>query len=163
VNDEIIEQRLTRTVDELDETIRQIRSTIFALREDSSRSLRGTALAVVDQLAPVLPVRPDIQLLGPLDTLVDQAIVGDVEAVLRESLTNVAKHADATKIGVMVQADGQHLALTVTDNGIGLGPSTRRSGLVNLHRRAERYGGDFSVANAPEGGLRLQWSIPLHL
>ena len=163
VNDEIIEQRLTRTVDELDETIRQIRSTIFALREDSSRSLRGTALAVVDQLAPVLPVRPDIQLLGPLDTLVDQAIVGDVEAVLRESLTNVAKHAHATKIGVLVQADGQHLALTVTDNGIGLGRSTRRSGLVNLHRRAERYGGDFSVANAPEGGLRLQWSIPLHL
>jgi signal transduction histidine kinase len=163
VDDEIIEQRLTRTVNELDETIRQIRSTIFALREDSSRSLRGAALAVVDQLAPVLPVRPDIQLVGPLGTVVDDFIVGDVEAVLRESLTNVAKHAQATKIGVLVQADGQRLAITVTDNGIGLGRSMRRSGLVNLQRRAERYGGDFSVGNAPEGGLRLQWSIPLHL
>jgi signal transduction histidine kinase len=162
VNDKIIAQRLTRTVEELDETIQQIRSTIFALRESSSRSLRGATLAIVDQLAHVLPVRPDIQLVGPLDTVVDDAIVGDVEAVLRESLTNVAKHAHASKIRVRIQADGQHLAITVTDNGIGLGHSTRRSGLANLHRRAQRYRGDFSVGNAPERGLRLQWSIPLH-
>ena len=162
VDDKIIEQRLTRTVDELDETIQQIRSTIFALRENSSQSLRGAALAVVDQLAPVLPVRPDIQLVGPLDTVVDDAIVGDVLAVLRESLTNVARHAQASKIRVRIQADGQHLAITVTDDGIGLGHSTRRSGLANLNRRAQRYGGDFSVGNTPEGGLRLQWSIPLH-
>ena len=152
VNDEIIAQRLTRIVNELDETIQQIRSTIFALREDSSRSLRGAALAIVDQLAPVLPARPDIQLVGPLDTVVDDFIIGDVEAVLRESLTNVAKHAQATKVRVWVQADGRRLALTVTDDGIGLGQSTRRSGLANLQRRAERYGGDFSVGNAPEGG-----------
>jgi two-component system, NarL family, sensor histidine kinase DevS len=110
----------------------------------------------------VLSVRPDIQLVGPLDTLVDGAIVGDVVAVVRESLTNVAKHAQASKVRVRIQADGQHLAITVTDNGIGLAPSTRRSGLANLHRRAQRYGGDFSVGNTPDGGLRLQWSIPLH-
>jgi signal transduction histidine kinase len=163
VNDEILEQRLSRTVDELDETILQIRSTIFALREDSSRSVRGTALAVVDKLAPVLPARPDIQLVGPLDAVVDNAIIGDIEAVLRESLTNVAKHAQASKIRVRVEADGQRIAVTVTDNGIGLGHSTRRSGLANLNRRAERYGGDFSVDNSPEGGLRLEWSIPIHL
>ena len=160
-NDEVVEQRLTRTVDELDETIRQIRTTIFALQDDSSRSLRGTALEVVDQLAPLLPVRPDLQLVGPLDTVVDDAIISDVEAVLRESLTNVAKHAQAAKIRVRVQADTQRLALTVTDNGVGLGTSTRRSGLANLHRRAERHGGEFGVSNAPEGGLRLRWSIPL--
>jgi signal transduction histidine kinase len=162
VNDKIIAQRLTRTVGELDETIQQIRSTIFALRESLPRSLRGATLAIVDQLAPVLPVRPDIQLVGPLDTVVDDAIVGDVEAVLRESLTNVAKHAHASKIRVRIQADGQHLAITVTDNGIGLRHSTRRSGLGNLQRRAQRYRGDFSVGNAPGGGLQLQWSIPLH-
>jgi signal transduction histidine kinase len=161
-NDEILEQRLTRTVDELDETIRQIRTAIFALQEDSSRSLRGTALEVVDQIAPLLPVRPDVQLVGPLDTISDDVIIGDVAAVLRESLTNVAKHAQAAKIRVRVQADGQRLALTVTDNGVGLGRSTRRSGLANLHRRAERHGGEFDVRNAPEGGLLLQWSIPLH-
>jgi signal transduction histidine kinase len=160
-NDEVVEQRLSRTVDELDETIRQIRTTIFALQDDSSRSLRATALEVVDQLAPLLPVRPDLQLVGPLDTVVDDAIIGDVEAVLRESLTNVAKHAQAAKIRVRVQADAQRLALTVTDNGIGLGKSTRRSGLASLHRRAGRHGGELDISNAPEGGLRLRWSIPL--
>jgi signal transduction histidine kinase len=162
VDDEAVDQRLARTVEQLDDTIRQIRTTIFALQEDSSRSLRGTALAVVDQLAPLLPVRPDIELVGPLDTIADEAIIADVEAVLRESLTNVAKHARAAQIRVNVQADGQRLALTVIDNGIGLGATTRRSGLANLSRRAERHGGYLDVGNSPEGGLRLQWSIPLH-
>ncbi|HEX3197297.1 MAG TPA: GAF domain-containing protein [Propionibacteriaceae bacterium] len=162
VDDEAVDQRLARTVEQLDDTIRQIRTTIFALQEDSSRSLRGTALAVVDQLAPLLPVRPDIELVGPLDTIADEAIIADVEAVLRESLTNVAKHARAAQIRVNVQADGQRLALTVIDNGIGLGATTRRSGLANLSRRAERHGGHLDVGNSPEGGLRLQWSIPLH-
>jgi two-component system, NarL family, sensor histidine kinase DevS len=77
-------------------------------------------------------------------------------------LSNVAKHAQATRIRVRIHADGRRLAITVIDNGIGLGHSTRRSGLANLQRRAERYGGDFSVGDAPEGGSRLQWSIPLH-
>jgi signal transduction histidine kinase len=82
--------------------------------------------------------------------------------VLRESLTNVAKHARAAQIRVFVQADNERLALTVIDNGIGLGQGTRRSGLANLNRRAERHGGHLDVGNSPEGGLRLQWSIPLH-
>lgn len=161
VNDEAVNHRLGHTVDELDETIRQIRSTIFALHEDPSPSLRGTALAVVDQLAPLLPARPDLQLVGPLDTIADDAIIADVEAVLRESLTNFAKHAQAAHIRVQVQADKQRLDLTVIDNGIGLGQSIRRSGLANLNRRAERHGGYLDVSDSPEGGLRLQWSIPI--
>jgi signal transduction histidine kinase len=163
VNDDAVNQRLGHTVEELDETIRQIRSTIFALHEDPSPSLRGTALAVVDQLAPLLPVRPDLQLVGPLDTIADDAIIADVEAVLRESLTNVAKHAQAADIRVQVQADKQRLDVTVIDNGIGLGQSIRRSGLANLNRRAERHGGYLDVSDSPEGGLRLQWSIPIRL
>ena len=163
INDRAVDQRLTRTVEELDETIGQIRNTIFALQEDSSRSLRGTALAVVDQLAPLLPARPDLQLVGPLNTISDDGIITDIEAVLRESLTNVAKHAQATHIRIRLQADKQRLDLTVIDNGKGLGRSTRRSGLANLSRRAERHGGYLDVSNAPEGGLRLQWSIPIRL
>ena len=163
VDDEAVDQRLTRTVDELDDTIRQIRTTIFALQEESSRSLRGTALAVVDQLAPLLPARPEVQLVGALDVIADEAIIADVEAVLRESLTNVAKHARATQIRVFVRADSERLALDVIDNGIGLGRGTRRSGLANLNRRAERHGGRLDVGNSSEGGLQLQWSIPLHL
>ena len=162
VDDAAVDQRLTRTVEELDDTIGQIRSTIFALQEDSSRSLRGTALAVVDQLTPLLQSLPDLQLVGPLNTISDDEIVADVEAVLRESLTNVAKHAQASHIRVRIQADKQRLDVTVIDDGRGLGGSTRRSGLANLSRRADRHGGYLDISNTPEGGLRLQWSIPIH-
>jgi signal transduction histidine kinase len=163
VDDEAVDQRLTRTVAELDETIGQIRSTIFALQDDSSRSLRLTALAVVDQLTQLLAARPNLQLIGPLDTIADdEQIIADIEAVLRESLTNVAKHAQASHIRIRLKADKQRLDLTVIDDGIGLGRSPRRSGLANLKRRAERHGGYLDVSNAPEGGLRLQWSIPIN-
>lgn len=161
VEDDTLHERLSRTVGELDETIRQIRTKIHELQEDSSQSLRGTALAVVDQLAPLLPARPDLSLIGPLDSISDEAIIADVEAVLRESLTNVTKHADATQVRVRIQAGKQRLHLTVIDNGVGLGHSTRRSGLANLSRRAERQGGYLEVGDSVEGGLRLRWSIPI--
>jgi len=161
VEDDTLHERLSRTVGELDETIRQIRTKIHELQEDSSQSLRGTALAVVDQLAPLLPDRPDVSLIGPLDSISDEAIIADVEAVLRESLTNVTKHAHATQVRVRIQAGKQQLHLTVTDNGVGLGRSTRRSGLANLSRRAERQGGYLEVCDSAEGGLRLRWSIPI--
>jgi len=161
--DDRAKQRLMRTVEELDETIKQIRTTIVALHEDSSSSLRGTALAVVDQLTPLLPARPNLEFAGPLDTIADDAIIADVEAVLRESLTNVSKHAQATEIRIRVQADEKRLELIVIDNGIGLGESMRRSGLANLNRRAERRGGYLDVGSSPEAGLRLQWSIPIEL
>jgi signal transduction histidine kinase len=62
---------------------------------------------------------------------------------------------------VRIHADKQRLDLTVIDNGVGLGQSTRRSGLASLNRRAERHGGYLDVRDTPEGGLRLQWSIPI--
>ena len=161
VEDDTLHERLSRTVGELDETIRQIRTKIHELQEDSSQSLRGTALAVVDQLAPLLPARPDLSLIGPLDSISDEAIIADVEAVLRESLTNVTKHAHATQVRVRIQAGKQRLHLTVIDNGVGLGHSIRRSGLANLSRRAEQQGGYLEVGDSAEGGLRLRWSIPI--
>jgi signal transduction histidine kinase len=161
IGDDVVKARLGRTVEELDETIRQIRTRIHALQEDSRQSLRGTALAVVDQLAPLLPARPDVSLVGPLDTITDEATIADVEAVLRESLTNVTKHAQATQVRVRIQAGKQRLYLTVIDNGVGLGRSTRRSGLENLNQRAERQGGYLEVGDSAEGGLRLRWSIPI--
>jgi two-component system, NarL family, sensor histidine kinase DevS len=161
IGDDAVKARLGRTVEELDETIRQIRTRIHALQEDSLQSLRGTALAVVDQLAPLLTARPDVSLVGPLDTITDEATIADVEAVLRESLTNVTKHAQATQVRVRIQAGKQRLYLTVIDDGVGIGHSMRRSGLENLNQRAERQGGYLEVGDSAEGGLRLRWSIPI--
>ncbi|MGI8460001.1 MAG: GAF domain-containing protein [Propionibacteriaceae bacterium] len=154
--------RLVRTVDELDDTIRRIRTTIFALQDaHGGQALRRTALGVIDQVTPMLSARPDLQFVGALDTISEPQIVAAVEAVLRESLTNVAKHAHADDVRVELRTDGAELTLTVADDGIGLTDPGRRSGLVNLRTRAEQLGGHLALDDNPEGGLRLRWTIPL--
>ncbi|MGI3784809.1 MAG: GAF domain-containing protein [Janthinobacterium lividum] len=155
--------RLTRTVDELDETIRQIRTSIFALRENrvTARSVKEAALALVAQLEGVLGLEPELYFSGPLDTLVDERLVDDVEAVLREALTNVAKHAQARTATVVVSVTEGRLLVQVLDDGIGIEQGAAHSGLANLRTRAEQRGGDLDVDNRDEGGLRLAWTIPL--
>jgi signal transduction histidine kinase len=162
VPDGPVRDRLVRTVDELDTTIHQIRTTIFALQDaKTGQALRRAALEVVDQVGLLLPTRPDLRFVGSLDGVVDQQIIADTAAVLRESLTNVARHARAQAVRVEIQATGGELAITVTDNGDGLTDTTRRSGLANLRARAERHGGRLDLDDNPEGGLRLRWTIPL--
>ena len=89
-------------------------------------------------------------------------MIGDVEAVLREALTNIAKHAQATQAWVSIGVNRGRLEVTVADNGVGLDPEATRSGLSNLQVRAEQHGGQLTVGSrSSKGGLRLQWSIPL--
>jgi len=155
--------RLSRTVDELDETIRQIRTSIFALRENrvTASSVKDAALALVDELEGALGLQPEVFFSGPLETLVDERLVDDVEAVLREALTNVAKHAQARTVTVVVTVTGGRLLVQVLDDGVGIERSAPHSGLDNLRARAEQRGGALDVDNRDEGGLRLAWTIPL--
>lgn len=158
-----VRARLAGTVDDLDDTIRQIRSSIFALqgsRRDPT-SVRTTVLKVLDQVSPLLGFRPRTRLDGPLDTLVDPDVVADVEAVLRESLTNVARHAHADVVLVEVGVDSTQLSVVIADNGIGLANPERNSGLHNLEERAQQRGGSLTLSNQPKGGLQVAWSIPL--
>ena len=102
---------------------------------------------------------------GPLDTVVAAAELDAVAAVVREAVTNVAKHAQATELDVELRVDGNQLSVDVSDNGIGLGPNDdpRRSGLDNLKRRADIWQGTLTLtANQPHG-TRLSWTIPLLL
>lgn len=158
-----VRRRLLQNVEDIDETVRQIRSSIFSLvaAEPVMRTLQEVVLAVVEEVAPVLELELDLELDGPLDLPATAELSGDVEAVLRESLTNVSKYAHASHVEVRVETDGCLLEITVADDGVGLRGSTRRSGLDNLSRRAERYGGRLSIDNQQESGLRLQWAIPL--
>ncbi len=155
--------RLGRTVAELDETIGQIRASIFALRESpvGHDSVRGSALELLTELAPVLPLRPEINFDGPVDTLVGPALLDDVRAVLREGLTNVARHAQARSVGVRLSVTNGWLSVRVLDDGVGLSPTATHSGLANLQARAEQYGGQLRVGNRAEGGVRLAWTVPL--
>ena len=159
-----LDERLISSVDEIDETIKQIRSTIFRLTTpliSSRRSLRARTEALLDDLAPVLGFRPRLVSNGPVDFGVDEDIVDDCDAVLREAVTNVARHAQATEAEVAISVSAAQLRLEIRDNGIGLGETTRRSGLSNLRARAESHDGFMQVRSAPGDGTWLLWSIPL--
>jgi signal transduction histidine kinase len=154
--------RVVATVADLDTTIAQIRTAIFALQQvprAGSPSLRGRLLEVVADVTPALGFDPAVRFSGLLDTLPTD-VSDDLLAVLREALTNVARHAHAITADVALTATPQVLTLVVRDDGVGLGDSTRRSGLANLHHRAERHGGGLSVDPGPTG-TRLTWSVPL--
>ena len=159
-----IRARLSQAVEELDATIGQIRTTIFDLHEATADSgLRSRIKAVVEELEPVVGTNLELVWSGPLDTLVDSGLVTDVEAVVREAITNVARHAQASTLRVMINANTDRLTVDVSDDGVGLRNNNRRSGLANLRNRAHRRGGTLTLENQDQGGLRLRWSIPLSM
>ena len=162
VTSEGLSSRLELAVEALDETIRTIRSSIFALQDRRwLQSLRSTSLRVVEEVGQLLPARPDLSFSGPLDTVTDAGLLTDVEAVLRESLSNVVKHARARQVQVRVDTDDGQLSVSVTDDGTGLTGARRHSGLTNLRHRAEQRGGRLDLDHHPPGGLRLRWTVPL--
>jgi signal transduction histidine kinase len=118
-------------------------------------------LDVAAELTAVLGFAPALRLSGLLDTLPDD-LAGDVVAVARESLTNVARHARAGSVEVDMTAVENRLTVEVRDDGIGPGSADRRSGLHNLQRRAEHRGGTFEVRAPEPAGTWLCWAVPLH-
>jgi signal transduction histidine kinase len=162
-------QRLNDIVTELDTTIAQIRTSIFELRGPlgpQTGTLRSRLVALLNELEDVLDFEPQMRMSGPLDSVVPDDATDDVLAVIREALTNIAKHARATRVDVSVAARDGVLVLDVVDDGVGLCETIRRSGLENLAHRAEAHGGTFTVEPADAGsnerkGTHLQWLIPL--
>ncbi|MFJ6621844.1 GAF domain-containing protein [Kitasatospora sp. NPDC091335] len=155
--------RVARAVADLDETIKIIRSTIFGLRAHSEpdRGLRARASRVVTEAQGPLGFAPRLSMEGLLDTDVPQELAGHVVAVLAEALSNAVRHAGASRVEVTLRAVAGRVALTVTDDGVGVPEGGRRSGLRNLAERAERVGGDFTVEPAEGGGTRLAWEAPI--
>jgi signal transduction histidine kinase len=161
--------RLRRVVTELDETIRQIRTSIFQLRGPMTAEVgttRSAVLSVVSELQPVLGFEPRVTFAGPVDLAAPDASVDDLIAALREALTNVARHAKARCVDVAVEATTDSLVLEVTDDGVGVGDGSRWSGLANLRARAEHHGGTFTIGPIAEPpnyrqGTLLRWTIPL--
>ncbi len=156
-------QRVSVAVDALDETIREIRSSIFALqtRQDAKPpGLRARILQEADEATGMLGFPPALQLDGRLDDEVPEDVAEQLIVVLREALSNAARHAGASKVEVQVTAAAD-LALTVRDNGSGITETSRRSGLANLEQRAGKLGGAFLIRPATGGGTELSWRVPL--
>jgi len=163
IGDADVSHRVENAVDALDETIREIRSAIFELQSHDQAELlpvRARILGIAEEMTDSLGYPPGLRMAGQLDTRVPGPIAEQLLAALREALANAAKHAQASRVDVTVEA-GHDLLLTVRDNGVGLGRSTRRSGLANLAERAAELGGTMRVASAEAGGTELEWRVPL--
>jgi two-component system, NarL family, sensor histidine kinase DevS len=164
VHDPLLAERLTHAVDELDDTIRELRSSIFQLTVTaSSQSRRAMILEVCADERAALGFDPRIRFDGPVDTMSNN--LGDhLLAVLREALSNIAHHARATTVEVTVAAAGQNLVLRVEDNGIGLSAEAGQgggNGLANMAARARKLDGTCQLTPASPSGTILEWRIPL--
>ncbi len=155
--------RLREIVAELDGVISDIRTTIFDLQTDPS--LRGGLRAGVLQLTvdagERLGFSPRVRFDGPVDTAVDREAAEQLLTVLRESLSNVIRHAGASEVEVQVSA-GTHLVLVVADDGIG--PTETRVngfGLRNMETRAAALGGTFALRRHEPAGTLVEWRVPL--
>ncbi|MBD3002547.1 GAF domain-containing protein [Streptomyces sp. 5-10] len=159
-------ERVQRVVDDLDDTIKVIRSTIYSLREQErsrSEGLRARLVAAMERAAEALGFAPALRMTGLLDTNVPAGHAEHMLAVAGEALSNAARHAQATAVDVSVEVTDTALRLKVADNGHGVDPAvTRRSGLANLKRRAEELGGSFSLRPNEPTGTVVEWAAPLH-
>ncbi|WP_328888128.1 sensor histidine kinase [Streptomyces sp. NBC_00316] len=162
-----------RAVDELDVTIQEIRTAIFALQPEPAEApsgLRTRVLREINMAAVPLGFKPSHRFLGPVDSLVGELTGKNLIAALREALSNAFRHAEASLIDVVVDAtaalpDGRDaVRLSVADDGVGIPEGSRRSGLRNLARRAESLGGSSWFGpgiGEGGGGTTVVWEAPL--
>jgi signal transduction histidine kinase len=153
-----------QAVEDLDKTIKEIRSTIYALQRpehSAAHSVRARIVELVEEYADTFGFTPGLRLEGLVDTRMSSTIAENLLAVIREALSNAARHAKASRVEVAISVDDTHVTATVTDDGIGLSQEGRRSGLANLEARADGLEGEFAAATAPEGGTEITWRVPL--
>jgi signal transduction histidine kinase len=161
-----------KAVEELDVTIQEIRTAIFALQQGPAEvpsGLRTRVLREISMAAVPLGFKPSHRVVGPVDTVVGELSGKNLIAALREILSNAFRHAGASRIDVVVDAtvtlaDGRPgVRLSVADDGVGIPEGGRRSGLKNLERRAVSLGGaSWHGPGLGEdgGGTTVVWQVP---
>ncbi len=156
--------RLLQAIADIDDTIRQVRTTIFELGLDStSQGTRASIFALVEELTPVVGFEVSTSISGPIDATLSNQIVEHLLATLREALTNIGRHAEASRASVILSVDSEICRLQVLDNGHGIQGAGREGGhgLVNMRRRAEKLKGSFEVETPDDGGTLLIWQVPV--
>jgi signal transduction histidine kinase len=154
-------------VDDLDLTVKHIRSAIFGLAsvpERSQAGVRSRVLDLVGEAGSTLGFDPTVLFEGPVDAATPEPVATDVLATLREALSNVARHAQAGHVDVVVTVDsGGELGLRITDDGVGppAPGQPRGHGLHNMAARADRRGGSFDIGPASPRGTTIEWRVPI--
>lgn len=160
-----VSSRLSRAVDELDATVKEIRQTIFALHEDplTGAGMRARVGLEVRSAQTTGGIPISLATEGPVDTVIGPELQEHAVAVVRELLANALRHAHATRVDVLVTA-GVELVLSVSDDGVGLPDDVRqgirKSGIRNVAERAESLGGSFDIVDR-DHGTTFVWRVPL--
>ncbi len=161
-----VADRVRNAVDAMDDTIKDIRATVFALQSRSGAAgaprLRAEVVALVDEMAQMLGFAPELRLGAGLDSRASAVLSEHVLAVLREALSNAARHSGATRVEVAVDTDtAGMLTVLIRDNGHGIKQTGRRSGLANMADRAAELGGELRLSPVGSGGTELEWKVPV--
>ncbi len=155
-------ERIDQAVEALDMTIKDIRGTIFELQHRGhAPSLRADLRQLAREYAPLLEFDPTVTTVGPVDTAVPPAVREQLLPVLREALSNLARHAAAAEAQIELAVDDREVRLTVLDDGVGLSASSAESGLRNARRRATALGGSFELGPRQPRGTSFVWRVPL--
>lgn len=148
---------------ELDETIRELRNTIYSLSDSEAEKelLSSRVLEAVRTGTQSLPFVPLLTLTGPIDAIRDEETALNILAVITEGLSNAVRHSGADSIRVSVSVDEGFVCVAIQDNGTGFSVPSPGNGLSNMEHRARTLGGTFEVASSPEAGTALTWSAPV--
>lgn len=160
--DGAVRERVVASVEGIDEVIREIRETIFDLGHPTSVAspVRHELRQVIGEATPLLGFAPRLALRGPVEVEVTGTILPHLAAVVREALTNAARHAQASAVDVVVHAANGTVTLTVSDDGIGMSKlGSAGHGLENMAKRAEQLAGTFSVTGRAPSGTMLTWAV----
>lgn len=156
-------ERIASAVDGLNETIGLIRNTIFSLSTSSgeNRLFRAQINEVLSEATAALGFAPRVEFTGLADEDVPDDVAPHVISCLREALSNVARHAQATTASVRLHITRDSLELNVVDDGVGFKVTPRSSGLNNMGERARLLGGRFEISAGEAAGTRLFWMVPI--
>ncbi|MEQ7127326.1 PAS domain-containing sensor histidine kinase [Actinopolymorpha sp. B11F2] len=158
-----VAERIETVIGELDGAIQDLRTTIFALHGgwQRSTSVRGQVLDLATAAQDGLGFSPNVRFDGPVDTTVTDEVAVQVLAVLREALTNIARHAQASSASVVLKVADGEVVLQVRDDGRGFDTARHQGGLRNFRERAESHGGRFELHSEVGAGTRIDWRVPL--
>jgi signal transduction histidine kinase len=158
-----VQERISQAVEDIDATIRDLRAAIFELHSRPGKpSLRSDLKTLVDEYTSALGFRPELVCTGPVDSAVPSTVRPQIIAAVRESLSNVVRHAQASAVKVEIEVTGTGVTARISDDGVGITTSSeRRSGLRNLEERAASLGGAVRLKSNQPHGTVLELRAPL--